>query len=126
MNITGTICHIGQIQQISYSFKKLEFAIKIQDLNQKTGEVYYNYASFQLLGNKTGEINGLKIGDRVTVEFTIKGQIWSNNGGEKYFTNLNAWKITKLVNNEAPTSAPASQSTQSAPQVNNNDNDLPF
>lgn len=84
--ITGQIVQIGQTEVKTEKFSVREFAIQFQTGNE--GQ-YTDYASFRLANAKTSLVDGLQVGQTVTVKFNVRGREWNG----KYFTNLEAWKI---------------------------------
>ena len=103
------------------SFQAREFVIK-QDGN------YPQFIKFQLTQDRCDLITPFNEGDKIKVSFDLRGREWN----EKYFTNLNAWKIQSAQpeNNEggAPPSeefAPVAGNDNQTMQAEDFD-DLPF
>ncbi len=80
--------------------------------------------------DRTAIIDDLNEGDEIKVHFDLRGRQWQ----EKYFTNLNAWRVEKVSTNTAPPVAPAAAdsfndfptaSTTDEPTAEASD-DLPF
>lgn len=67
----------------SSSFQAREFVLETIDSN------YTQYIKFQLTQDRCGLIENYNVGDEVKVHFDLRGREWN----EKFFTNLNAWKI---------------------------------
>jgi len=90
--LKGELKVIGDVQQISDSFKKREFVVV--DSSSK----YEQTISLQAVQDRTELLDKLKVGDNVEVTFFLRGREWTNpKGGEvKYFNSLDAWKIEKL------------------------------
>jgi hypothetical protein len=89
--LTGTICHIGETQQVSDRFKKREFVL--QTTEEINGNNYTNYAKFQTVQNKCDLLDSYQLGQEVTVSFNIKGNRWDRDGQANYITSLDAWRI---------------------------------
>ena len=51
--------------------------------------IYPQFIKFQLTQDRCDLIGNHKEGDRIKVSFDLRGREWN----EKYFTNLNAWRI---------------------------------
>jgi single-strand DNA-binding protein len=118
--IKGILHKIFQPKQKSEKFTSREFVIETPD------EKYPQFIKFQLTQDRCGLIDNFKEGEEITVHFDLRGREWN----EKYFTNLNAWRIegaeqtaTEVVSSEdAPQGYKAA--ANSAP-VGEKD-DLPF
>lgn len=67
------------------TFQTREFVIEVNANN------YMQYIKFQLTQDRCGVIDPFDLGERVKVHFDLRGREWN----DKYFTNLNAWKIEK-------------------------------
>ncbi len=108
--LNGRIIKIGEVEQISDSFKKREFVIE-------TSEEYPQKVKFELTQVKTALIEDYEIGDLIDVEFNIRGNEWNG----KYFVNLQAWKLTRLkvVQKKA-------ESEMETTPTDSIDDDLPF
>ena len=124
----GIIHKIFDTQSKSDTFKTREFVIK-HDGN------YPQFIKFQLTQDRCDIVSQYKEGDNVKVSFDLRGREWN----EKYFTNLNAWKMEAVVqeqvttdtndgnNNAAPFQPMAEpvNSSQNGPMAEDFD-DLPF
>lgn len=86
---TGKLHTIYETKQVSERFSKREFVIEIAD-NPK----YPQTVLFQLTGDRCAQLDGMNVGDHVTVEFSLRGREWRSPQGEvKYFNSLDVWKI---------------------------------
>lgn len=86
--VTGKIEMIGDVQQVSESFKKREFVVSYLDGN------YEQLIRFELKQNGTELIDSHKVGENVTVSFNLRGRKWQNKDGkDMFFTTLEAWAI---------------------------------
>jgi hypothetical protein len=81
-NLTGTIKVIGTAQEFESGFKKRQFVIR-------TSGEYPQEIALQFFRDKCDMLDKYKAGDSVTVWFNIVGREWD----DKYFVNLNAWRI---------------------------------
>lgn len=89
MNIEGTIKRIDATQVISASFQKRSFILEHGDNPQ-----YLDNCIFEFHQDKVDKLDAFKVGDVVSVEFNLKGRLWTNPEGEEVcFNTLNAWKI---------------------------------
>lgn len=67
----------------SSSFQAREFVVETMDTN------YTQYIKFQLTQDRCSIIDSVNEGEQLKVYFDLRGREWN----EKYFTNLNAWKV---------------------------------
>lgn len=72
-----------ETQSKTASFQAREFVMESTDTN------YTQYIKFQLTQDRCGLIDNYNEGDQLKVFFDLRGREWN----EKYFTNLNAWKV---------------------------------
>ena len=80
--ITAKLHKVFEIQSKTNTFQAREFVLE-------TEGQYPQYVKFQLTQDRCSLIDNYKEGDTVKVHFDLRGREWN----EKYFTNLNAWKI---------------------------------
>lgn len=78
----GTLHKVFDTESKTASFQAREFVIK-HDGN------YPQFIKFQLTQDRCDLINNFKEGDMIKVSFDLRGREWN----DKYFTNLNAWRI---------------------------------
>jgi len=90
----GTVHKIFDTESKTDSFQAREFVIKL-DGN------YPQFIKFQLTQDRCDLINNFKEGDQIKVSFDLRGREWN----EKYFTNLNAWRV-EAVQAQAEASGP--------------------
>ncbi|MEP4079577.1 DUF3127 domain-containing protein [Haloferula sp.] len=83
--LTGTLKHLMDLQTFSSGFTKREFVIEVQD-----GK-YPQMVKFECVKDKTAILDGLSIGDNISVTFDIRG----NEYKERFYVNLVAWKLSK-------------------------------
>lgn len=102
----GTIKKIFDTEQKSATFQAREFVIEVSD-----GQ-YPQMIKFQLVQDKCTLVDDFAEGDEVEVEFDLRGREWN----EKYFTNLQAWRIGKAGGGEASTSSSSSNSSETSPR----------
>jgi len=80
---------------------------------------FVNYVDFQFANNNCDKLNGINVGDEITVDYNLRGREWTNPQGEvKYFNTLDGWKVE--VHSKG-----AATSTTTPPNPNEPD-DLPF
>jgi len=109
---TGKIKVIFDTQTFPSGFTKREFVVTVGDDN------YPQDLKFEIIKDKCTWLDKYQAGQDVTVSFDIRG----NEFKEKYYVNLNCWKIQggedgNNPSNQAPaqsTSQPASSSSSSS------------
>lgn len=119
-HITGVLHEISNEMQISEGFKKRNFVIKCSEK-----EPYVEYIQFELVQDKCSIIDEFHVGDNVEINFNIKGRRWqpdnSENDNFKYFVSLQAWRISKVTEENQK------KNDESDSESNNFDDDnLPF
>ena len=103
MEAIGTIYAISDTEQKSERFTKREFVLEIAD-NPK----YPQLVQFQLTGDRCSQLDGMGVGDKVRLEFSLRGREWkSPSGTVKYFNSLDVWRVERTG---AAQSRPAEQS----------------
>lgn len=116
----GKIEKIFDTEQKSGSFQAREFVIEVAD-----GQ-YPQMVKFQLVQDKCTLVDDYREGDSVEVEFDLRGREWNG----KYFTNLQAWRISKAGESDGDrtqtnTQPEVSRSAES--KVSSDfDDDIPF
>ena len=80
---TGRLHKIFDTEKKSESFSARDFVIEIEDGR------FPQLVKFQLVQDKCALIDDYSEGDEINVEFDLRGREWN----DKYFTNLNAWRI---------------------------------
>ena len=91
MEVQGSIKVIGEVQEISATFKKRELVVS-------TDEQYPQTLSIEFIQDKTDLLNKFEIGQNVKVGINLRGREWENPQTKeiKYFNSIQAWRIEKL------------------------------
>jgi hypothetical protein len=93
MEVTGKIKVIGATQQVSASFQKRQLVLT-------TEEQYPQFIEINFVQDKCDLLNGLTVGQNVTVGINLRGREWVNPQGEtKYFNDIQGWKVTATDTN---------------------------
>lgn len=93
--LTGKLFEKFDTIQRTESFKIREFVVeKSDDVNGKT---ITNYIKFQSVQDKTGLVDGINKGEEIKVHFNIRGSKWEKEGKVSYFSNLDAWRIERVL-----------------------------
>ena len=92
IEINGKLHTVFETKQVSERFRKREFVLELAD-NPK----YPQTVLFQLTGDRCEQLDELRVGDEVRVEFSLRGREWRSPQGEvKYFNSLDVWSIAPL------------------------------
>lgn len=124
MEIRGKVHEIGQVQNVTETFKKRDLIVAYAENPQ-----FVEYIRFEATQDRVSIFDNLAIGDEVEVSFNLRGRPWTNKEGvTTYFNSLIAWRVTKVANTAA---APAPGYTDMpAPAdltgTSGDDDDLPF
>ena len=128
--VKGKIKVLYDRQDFPSGFYKRDFVIT-------TNEQYPQDIKFGALKERVDQLNGLVEGDELTVKFDVRGREYNGN----YYVDLNAWRIERGVQGQAPAAnntdaqTPSeSVSTAPLPEVEpvelsaapSTDDDLPF
>ncbi len=121
--ITGTLVKKYEVETKGESFRVRDFVIKAND-----GGQYDNFVKFQTTQDRTSIVDDLNEGDEIKVHFDLRGRQWQ----DKYFTNLNAWRVEAVSSGGGSSPAPAASdapgdfpAASDSPTVEADD-DLPF
>lgn len=87
------------------SFQAREFVLESMD------STYTQYIKFQLTQDRCSIIDNIKEGEQLKVYFDLRGREWN----EKYFTNLNAWKVEAQSSTPSSNGGPAGDAFPSEP-----------
>lgn len=116
--ITGRLHLVKPTQVVSDKFSKREFVVA-------TTDQYPQFVQLELNQDKCGLLDGLQVGQEVTVDFNIRGREWQSPSGEvKYFNTLQAWRVHVVT---TPTTTTNSVALKDVPAGNpDDDQQLPF
>jgi len=120
--ITGTVKVIMDAQTFDSGFTKREFVVE-------TEEKYPQQVKIETTQDRVVLVENLKEGDRITVHFNIRGNEWK----DRYFVNLQAWKVEKPTDGGSGGGAAAEDGRMTAimdsepfDADNPDENNLPF
>ena len=115
---TGRLHKVFDTEQKSASFQAREFVIEVAD-----GK-FPQMVKFQLTQDKCSLIDDYSENEDITVDFDLRGREWN----DKYFTNLNAWRIARADAQDAAPNASmdAAPSSAPTPATADFDDDIPF
>lgn len=119
--LTGTVHEIYPTEQKTDKFRSREFVLKV---SKEIGErEIIDYVKFQTTQDKCEVLDKYKVGSTVTAHFNIRGREWEKGGKKSYFTNLDAWRIEGVANENGTQQTKSTLDTHNAPE---NFGDLPF
>lgn len=100
------------------SWKKQDFVIETDDQYPKT-------VCFTLFNDKVSMLSTISVGDVIEISFDVESREYNN----KYYHNLNAWKITRVTNGgNGSDTAPPPYTLQDVPPepMDDQQDGLPF
>lgn len=129
MEIRGKVHEIGDVQQVTDTFKKRDLIVQYAENPQ-----FVEYIRFEATQDRTTLFDSLNVGDEVEVSFNLRGRPWTNKDGvTSYFNSLVAWRVAKVTAEPVQTGQGGVSPQQSAtpPTVDisaddGKDDDLPF
>lgn len=132
MEIRGKVHEIGEVQQVTDTFKKRDLIVQYAENPQ-----FVEYIRFEATQDRTAIFDGLSVGDEVDVSFNLRGRPWTNKDGvTSYFNSLVAWRVNKVTNTPPMGSGqqqvpPTYETTNIPPSVDlssdeGKEDDLPF
>jgi hypothetical protein len=122
--IEGRLKVVNDVQTFNSGFTKREFVVEVEDGN------YPQMLKFECVKDKTSLTDGIQIDDPVKVTFDIRG----NEYKERFYVNLNAWKLESLGGGASAKKNPEYGDVDAPPGVGNPpdmpaadpDDDIPF
>lgn len=136
LTITGKVHSVGNTQSIASKnggqpFLKREIVLDATRFDPYTGErdKFENFPQFEFSGEKCSELDKCKVGDVVTISFTLQGSFYKGQDGvERNFTRIRGYEI------EVKQSSNTKKEIQSENQIHQKDDnvkqeekeDLPF
>lgn len=88
--LTGKLHKVFDTEQKTDTFKVRDFVVE-------TDGEYPQMVKFQCSQDRCGVVDQFSEGDVVKVSFDLRGREWQG----KYFTNLNAWRVEGVQQNQA-------------------------
>jgi len=122
--ITGKLIEKYNTIQVNDRFKKREFVLERTESNG--GMEFTDHIKFQLTQDRCDLIENVGLNDEVKVSFNIRGNKWERDGKVNYFTNLDAWRIEKNLNQQFNNDSTPPPSLDDAPAPSEEPDDLPF
>ncbi len=125
MEITGKLLECLDTVQVSERFRKREFVLEYADNPE-----YPEYIKFELAHERCELLDPFQPGQKVRVEFDLKGRRWTDPQGQvKYFNSLRAWRLNEVAS-EASSPPDPSGGSEDIPLPENlgppNSDEIPF
>lgn len=86
----GTIHNIKPKEHVNDNFSKKEFIVRTDESTQ-----YPQYIRFESHNLHIAQLDGLKVGDKVSVDYNLRGRL-KKDDETQCFVSLQAWKIQKV------------------------------
>jgi len=101
MKVSGKLVEIFETLKIKETFQKREFVIEYV-ANPK----YPELIKFEMVQDNCALLDGVKVGQKVSVEFDLRGRKWTDKqGAVKYFNTLQAWRLSPVEESAGGASA---------------------
>ena len=119
MELIGKIEEIRELSQRTATFSVREFVLEVENQNNSQ---WNEHILMQTTNNNCALLDNFSVGQAVKVQFDIRGRRWKGNDGtERVFNTLSAWRIEAVADAQTTTQAAsqqpaASQPYQAAPQ----------
>lgn len=82
--LEGSIKVIGEVQEFSSGFKKREIVVTVPD------DKYPQDIKLEVMKEKCDALDQFSVNEEVSVSFNVRGNEYNG----KFYTSLQAWKIT--------------------------------
>lgn len=123
--INGKLYEKNDTVAVTEKFRKREFVLEKTE-SSNSGE-FTELIKFQLTQDRCDLLDRYNVNDEVKISFNIKGRKWEKDGKVSYFTNLEAWRIEKVSNENAAATPSAPIPGVDFPDFEaSSDSDLPF
>jgi hypothetical protein len=122
--ITGKLIEKYNTIQVNDRFKKREFVLERTESNGSME--FTDHIKFQLTQDRCDLIENVGLNEEVKVSFNIRGNKWERDGKVNYFTNLDAWRIEKNMNQQMNGDNTPPPSMDDMPPPSDEPDDLPF
>lgn len=86
----GKVKVVGQLEKISDSFHKRKLVLEIDGK-------FPQFVEFEFTQDRVAKLDGLKVGQDVSVDFYLRGREWSKDGQTKYFTSLDGFNVSSGI-----------------------------
>lgn len=113
MEIIGKIEEIRETIQRTQTFSVREFVIEVENVRNPQ---WNDHILFQTTNTNCALLDNFSLGQMVKVVFDIQGRRWKGNDGtERVFNTLSAWRIEPTDGNGMPIQQPYNATAQAQP-----------
>lgn len=88
--IKGKVKVVGQLEKISDSFQKRSLVIV-------TDEKFPQTPQFEFTQDRVSKLDGLKVGQEVSVDFYLRGREYQKDGVTRYFNSLDGFNVSSGI-----------------------------
>lgn len=113
---TGKLHKKLETEEKSASFSVRDFVLELTDSK------FPQLIKFQLTQDRCALIDDYAEGDEICVDFDLQGREWN----DRYFTNLNAWRISKATGKEGTGQNAPDSEISPEPLADDFDDEIPF
>lgn len=115
---TGVVHHIGEVETFKTYSKRV---VVLSDDDPK----YPQLVPFEFGGKNVDKADQFRVGDEISVTFSLRGREWTKDGVTKYFGSLDAFKVEVTRATRQESSSPPSGHVGGGPG-STDPGDLPF
>ena len=124
--LTGKIEVLGNTQQVASKngepFMKRDMVLAVMVYDRYTGEVTSeNHPQFEFAGKNCSKLDGYKVGDVVTVSFTLQGVWYDKDGERRNFTKVIGYDVQQykkqLIKGNGDKNSPVSDNVPPTPPI---------
>jgi hypothetical protein len=91
LKTTGKLHATFDTEQKTERFRLREFVLELAD-----NPSYPQFVKFQLTGDRCEKLDDFKVGDEVTLDFSLRGREWTSPQGDvRFFNSLDVWTIDR-------------------------------
>lgn len=90
LTLTAKLHKVGEFRNVSDTIAVQDFVV-LDDSNAQ----YPQYVTFQAKNATIASLQGLQVGQQITVHFNLRGREFVKDGQNKYFNTLEAWKVER-------------------------------
>ena len=90
LEISGTLHKTFTTVPVTDRFNKREFVLELSGRHPQL-------VLFQLTGKRCADLDAFRVGEKLRVEFSLRGREWTSRQGEvKYFNSLEVSKLERI------------------------------
>jgi len=119
LEITGIIHRIGAVTSKQVGEKTYrEQEVIIETTDEHNGGAYRSYPALLAKMDKViGYVSGMKVGQKVTAKFNLRGVMYTKDGNERNFTKAEMYSIQAVNGTSQPAANPGGYAAPEQPQA---------